>query len=237
MQTHADQQKKARKDRLRAAQQAWLDEIERTLEATPSEIANLSDISPATLTRMRYKQGHNGTLSAAIVDRIVAGTGIEAPPEVKPKKYQRSDIASPAVPRPTPPAGTGGLSDHEAEPYIAPKGDPLANLVTAAVAGRVHVVPWTLRSRALEDELCQPGDIMIVDLNAEPVAGDIVCAQLYDFERGTATRTVFRLFHPPFLVGAGREDGARTPHLIDGNVGIKGVVELVIRRTRRSKPA
>ncbi len=230
MQTQADTQKKARKDRLREAQQAWLDEIEKTLEATPSEIARLSDISPATLTRMRYKDGYNGTLSAAIVDRIEAGTGIAAPPEVRPKKWQRPD-AAPALRSPEAPPG--GFSDQEAEPYVAPKGDPMANLVTAAVAGRVHVVPWTLRSRALEDELCQPGDIMIVDLNAQPVAGDIVCAQLYDFERGSATRTVFRLYHPPFLVGAGREDGARTPHLIDSNVGIKGVVELVIRRTRR----
>jgi hypothetical protein len=230
MQTHADQQKKIRKDRLREAQQAWLDEIERTLEVTPSEIARLSDISPATLTRMRYKAGYNGTLSAAIVDRIEAATGIAAPAEVRPKKWQRPEGAG-AKPSAAPVAT--GFSDQEAEPYVAPKGDPMANLVTAAVAGRVHVVPWTLRSRALEDELCQPGDIMIVDLNAQPQAGDIVCAQLYDFDRGSATRTVFRLFHPPFLVGAGREDGARTPHLIDANVGIKGVVELVIRRTRR----
>lgn len=230
MQTQAETQKKARKDKLRAAQQSWLEEIERTLEATPSEIARLADISPATLTRMRYKDGYNGTLSAAIVDRIEAGTGIAAPAEVRPKKWQRPDGAPALRPAEAP---AGGFSDQEAEPYVAPKGDPMANLVTAAVAGRVHVVPWTLRSRALEDELCQPGDIMIVDLNAEPVAGDIVCAQLYDFERGSATRTVFRLYHPPFLVGAGREDGARTPHLIDANVGIKGVVELVIRRTRR----
>lgn len=229
MQTHSEQHRKARKDRLRAAQQAWIDEIERALDITPTEIANLSGISPATLTRLRYNPDYNGTLSAAIVDKIELATKVPAPPGAR----SRPPIALAAAGADTGARAHGELAEQEAEPYTAPLGDPMAGMVTAAVAGRAHVVPWTLRSRALEDEGYMPGDVMIVDLNGAPAAGDIVCAQLYDFERAGNTRTVFRLYHPPFLVGASRDEGARVPQLIDQSVGLKGVVEYVIRARRR----
>lgn len=233
MQAHPEQHRKAAgRDRLREAQRAWLEEIERQLEITPTEIARLADVAAATVTRLRYKENYNGTLSAAIVDRIAQGTGIAAPEAARPKRYQRPLLGDQPVASDLPRAG---LSDQEAELYTAPMGDPMARLVTAAVDGRAHVVPWTLRTRSLEDEDVVPGDILIVDLNARPEAGDIICAQLYDFERPGATKTVFRLYHPPFLVGAGKEEGARVPQLIDDKVGLKGVVELVIRRTRRRK--
>lgn len=227
MQTQPEHHRKeARKEKLRAAQLAYLDDVEEQTKLTPTEIARAIESDPSTLTRFKNKAGHNGTLSDAIIDKIGSRFGIYAPPEARKKSAPVTMEARPSGP-------AFGLSDLEAEPYQAPKGDRMANLVTAAVAGRVHVVPWLLRSRALEDEGYLPGDVLIVDLNADPDPGDIVCAQLYDFERAGGTRTVFRLYHPPFLVGAGKEEGARIPQLIDGTVGLKGVVEVVIRAKRR----
>ncbi len=227
MQAHPEQVKTARRDKKRAAQLAYLETVERERQLTPTEIARLFKSDPSTLTRFRYKAGYNGTLSDRTISMIEQATGIVAPPEAKrwtaPRKSE--GVAPSAPPQ--------GFADHEGEPYTAPVGDPMAKLVTAAVAGRVHVAPWTLKVRALEDEGYMPGDVLIVDLNAQPEPGDIVCAQLYDFERPGHTKTVFRLFHPPFLVGASKEDNARVPQLIDGTVGIKGVVELAIRQPRR----
>ncbi len=226
MQQSVEHHRKARKERLRAAQLAYLDEVERRTNLTPTEIARLAEGDPSTLTRFKNKPGYNGTLSGQIIEKIEARTGVPAPIDARPKQPQ-------AVQQAVRTGTHGGLSEQEGELYQAPVGDPMAALVTAAVAGRVHVVPWTLHSRALEEEGYFPGDILIVDLNATPQSGDVVCAQLYDFERGASARTVFRLYHPPFLVGAGREEGARIPQLIDGSVGMKGVVELSIRRPRR----
>lgn len=226
MQHQSDLPKRARKDRLRAAQLAYLGEVEERTNLSPTEIARLIESDPSTLTRFKNKAGYNGVLSDTIIERIDLKTGIHAPPEAR-----RKGGLPPSLPQTL--GLAGALAEPEAEPYIAPKGDNMAHLVTAAVSGRVHVVPWTLRSRALEDEGYLPGDILIVDLNAEAEAGDIVCAQLYDFERPGSTRTVFRLYHPPFLVGAGREEGARVPQLIDGSVGLKGVVEVAIRPRRK----
>jgi hypothetical protein len=226
MQHHPEQLRKARKEKLRAAQLAYLDQVEQQTRLTPSEIAREIESDPSTLTRFKYKAGYNGTLSDVVIAKTEARFGIPAPQDARAKPAgSTAMLVAPAL--------GGGLSEPEAEPYQAPKGDKMADLVTAAVAGRVHVVPWTLRSRALEDEGYLPGDVLIVDLNAEPEPGDIVCAQLYDFERAGGTRTVFRLYHPPFLVGAGKEEGARVPQLIDSSVGLKGVVEVVIRSRRR----
>lgn len=234
MQAHPEQHRKAAsKDRLREAQRAWLEEIEQQLDITPTEIARLADVAAATVTRLRYKQDYNGTLSAAIVDRIAQGTGIAAPDAARPKRYDRPRLTEQPVASDAP----MGLSDQEASPYTAPIGDKMARLVTAAVDGRAHVVPWTMQTRALEHEDIAPGDILIVDLNARPEAGDIVCVQIQDAERPSGMKTVFRLFHPPFLVGASRDEASRVPQLIDDRVGIKGVVELVLRRTRRAREA
>ncbi len=227
MQTQPEQHRRAaRKEKLRAAQLAYLDEVEERTRLTPTEIARAIESDASTLTRFKNKAGYNGTLSDAVIDKIGARFGIYASPEARSKPAPAFVEASHIVP-------FHGFHDVEAEPFQAPKGDKMAALVTAAVAGRVHVVPWLLRSRALEDEGYLPGDVLIVDLNAEPQAGDVVCAQLYDFERPAQTNTVFRLYHPPFLVGAGREEGARVPRLIDASVGLKGVVEVAIRGRRR----
>ncbi|MGH6907913.1 MAG: hypothetical protein ACREDX_08660, partial [Aestuariivirga sp.] len=83
---------------------------------------------------------------------------------------------------------------------------------------------WTLNSRALEGAGYRPGDILLVALDETPAAGDVVCAQIYDWVKAKA-ETVFRIFQPPYLVAATSDPQLMRPHLVDdAAVAIKGVV-------------
>lgn len=66
------------------------------------------------------------------------------------------------------------------------------------------------------------GDFMLVDQHAEPKAGDAVIAQVYDWDRGTAT-TVLRRFDPPVLTAASTNPSEWKPLSIE-SVKIMGVV-------------
>lgn len=219
------------KSGLQQAQRAYIDQVARKLHLTVTEIARMGDIHPSTLTRFQNKPGYKGTLSPLTISMIAERSGVPAPQEAMAKPLT-SQARVQQVFRFA--GGPGnGLSDVEATPYEARPGDYFGPLVKAALAGRNHASPWTLKSRALEEEGYMPGDLLIVDLNAIAQPGDVVCAQIYDWERPNGTRTVFRLFQPPYLIGAGREEGARMPHLVDGrNVVVKGVVESSLRRRR-----
>ena len=196
---------------IRDKQRTWLQGVIASHGVKPTPLARAAGVAPTTLTRKLNDPDDTAILSELTIARICNFLGISHP--------NFTDDAPPT-----------GFNDQEAEPYDATPSDPLDALVRAAVAGRPHVVPWVLRSRALEDEGYKPGDIMIVDLNATAETGDIVCAQIYDWERPGRTRTVFRIYHSPYLVGAGPEAGARVPHLVDNrHVVIKGVVKFNIR--------
>lgn len=83
-----------------------------------------------------------------------------------------------------------------------------------------------------------PGDVVRIDMARAPAAGDVVCAQSYDIERGTA-RTILRLFDPPFLLTRALDPAAHAkPHLVDGvQVKIMGVVTRLERAFARQTPA
>jgi DNA-binding Xre family transcriptional regulator len=196
---------------IRDKQRSWLQSVIADHGVKPTPLARAAGVAPTTLTRKLNDPDDTAILSELTIARICNFLGISHP--------NFTDDA-PAI----------GFSDQEAEPYEASLGDPLAAVVKAAIGDREHVVAWVLRSRALEDEGYKPGDILIVDLNRMAQAGDIVCAQLYDWERPGRTRTVFRIYHAPYLVGAGPEPGARIPHLVDNRtVMIKGVVKFNFR--------
>lgn len=212
------------KSELIQAQRDYLDEVMRQTGLTLTEIAVRANAHHSTLTRFRNRPDHKGALAPTTINMIAERTGVPAPDSAGGYPPSRSAMARALAARPA------GLSDNEAEPYDATSPGASESIVAAAIRGRLHVVLWRLQSRALEDEGYMPGDILLVDLNAQPRAGDIVCAQIYDLRRQNGTRTVFRLYHPPYLVGAGREEGARKPHLVDGNtVVVKGVVEASFR--------
>lgn len=199
---------------LAEAQRAFLDEAVRYSRMTLTQIARAGQINPSTLTRFRNATGHTGLLSAATLAVVAEISGVAVP-------VQGAGQAPPA---------RRGFRETEAEPYKAGPADTLASAIAALTAGGLHLVPWELRSRALEYEGYRPGDILIVDLNAEPRAGDIVCAQIYDWGNPAGTETVFRLYEPPFIIASGPVENGRKPRLVDGeNVIIKGVLTASLR--------
>lgn len=210
--------KVARSDRLAAlanAQRAWLDHVVTATGRTLSEIAREGDITPSTLTRFRNNTTHTGTLSAPTMAAVSAVTGIPLPQEI-----------SAAAPVPS-----RGFAESEAVEWAAEPGeDAVATAIKAMTGGVLNMVPWELKSEALLYENYKPGDILIVDLNAEPKPGNIVLVQLYDWRNRSGTETVFRLYEPPFLIAAGPVEAAKKPRLINADdLAIKGVVQAMLR--------
>jgi SOS-response transcriptional repressor LexA len=127
------------------------------------------------------------------------------------------------VPPPTTSA-PAGFDEPEALEYDATGTENLFSLE----AGHGY---WIINSRALELAGVLPGDIVCVDLNTTPKHGDIVCAQLYNWERSTA-ETVLRCYEPPYLTAASLEKKpSYAPVLIENNnVMVRGTVIKLVRQ-------
>ena len=89
---------------------------------------------------------------------------------------------------------------------------------------------WRLNTRAAELAGYLPGDEVLTDQSVMPRAGDLVCAQVYDFQMGSA-ETVFRIFDPPYLVVRTMDPSVSTKPLpVDGkHVLIMGTVVRSVR--------
>ena len=140
---------------------------------------------------------------------------------------ERTGIA----PEPSADGKPHGMREPEAAALQHAPDDPFSGVVAAMLADKPNLFAWELRSNVLVYEGYMPGDILIVDLNAEPVAGRVVCAQIYDWNNRNGTETVFRLYQPPFLLASGPTPEARRPRLLSdtGSVAIKGMVIATLR--------
>ena len=127
-------------------------------------LAAKARLAQPTITTFLNKAGVAHALSARTVAAIESATGMRYGPNPRPAGFRESEAT------PLDPAGMGADLD----------------FVAAATAGQPGVDPWALRSRALETAGVLAGDILIVDLNAQPRGGDIVCAQIYDWARSRA---------------------------------------------------
>lgn len=198
---------------LRVAQQRYLETVRARSGLSYSEIGRRAGVSPTTVTRFMNGEGE-GTLATLTISQIADAVGVPATGAA---------------------LGTAmdGVAESEAEPYLASAShSPTEQAIEALRRGRNAADPWVLRTRALEDAGYLPGDLVIVDLNATAIAGDAVCAQVYDWDKMRA-ETVFRIFEEPYLVGASRDPAFRKPMLVDGkSVIIKGVVTELLRPRR-----
>lgn len=113
----------------------------------------------------------------------------------------------------------------------------LATVVSAIMRGRTSMEAWRLKTMALEGVGYLPGDVLFVRFLTEgegPKPQDAVAATLVDHQHGSA-ETVWRVYDPPFLVGASNDRTAYKPVLVDGDrVRIVGVVEESYRPHRLS---
>jgi transcriptional regulator with XRE-family HTH domain len=172
-----------------------------------TDLSNRAGLDPSTLSRFLSKGREGHSLRATTIQRIANVSGVPF-----------GKIAP-----------TRGLAESEAEPFTYEDQTPRGSALRALVGERQDVTTWTLQSNALENIGYKPGDVLIVGLNETPLAGDIVCAQIYDWNKGVA-ETVFRLFQPPALVAASNDPTLLKPFLLGDNaVAIKGVVLHALR--------
>jgi hypothetical protein len=168
----------------------WLRFVEATTGKKLTTLAKAIGIAPSTLTRpVKEGDGGTSTLHATTIQKLVEATGLAAPGVVV------------AVATSTPLRRSIRHLAEEAVPFDSRAETPLAAAVRAMVAGRPHVMPVTLRTRAIEAAGYFPADVLIYDLNGQAQAGDVVRAQVYD-RNGEIEETVWRLYDPPYLVGA-----------------------------------
>lgn len=198
----------------------WLRQVVADHGIAPTTLAKQARIAPSTLTRP-LSEGDEGTstLHAATIEKIIALTG--AKPPGFPRRATRA----------------GGLSE-EAKPYEESGGGSIDAALRAIAGHRNAADPWVIRSRALELAGFLPGDVVVVDLNAVPQTGDVVCAQTnIDFTSGTAD-TVIRLYEragSAFVLSAATMDGAiRKLIPVDERVALKGVVIGMVRPMREA---
>ncbi|RVK75449.1 hypothetical protein CN154_15205 [Sinorhizobium meliloti] len=177
-----------------------------------AELARRTKTNPSTFAKFRNDPDNKAMLEDATIARIEEATGIKA--------YEHSVSGKPR-----------GLAEQESSRYDAEPMQTIDGAVQALKAGRNGVEPWILRSRCLEHVGYLPGDVMMVDLNARPDVGDVVCALVYD--RTGRAETVFRIFEDPFLVAATMDPNLMKPLLIDNDrVIVSGVVVASFRERR-----
>lgn len=201
-------------DGARRVIREWLLKVADETGKSLSKIAAEAGLTVSTVTRAAYKPEHPHVLSTSSIAKISKLTGI-APP---------SDLLGAL-------AGSPGreLAEHEAAPYVFAKQESEADAaVRSFIAGRSGIDAWVLRSRALDLAGYLPGDVVFVDLKAKPRAGDVVCAQIYDFDRGKA-ETIWRIYEPPYLVAASTDTTLRRPERDDA-AAIKGVIIGLLRQ-------
>jgi lambda repressor-like predicted transcriptional regulator len=204
----------ARMQNRRDEQAAWIRAVQAHLGVSLTELARRAKIAPSTLQRPINDPQWDGLLS----DRTLAAVAEVA--GLRPFEF---------------PARQTGFGEVEAVPFqFDPKADAIDGNIDRAVReltrGRNGRDAWVIQSDALERSGLLPGDIVIVDLNIQPKARDIVCAQLYDWSRSKA-ETVFRLYEPPYLLTDSLRARPQKPVPVDGqDVVIRGVVDGLLRR-------
>jgi hypothetical protein len=192
----------------------WLRALPDLTGKSLSKIADETGIARTTLTkRLKPSDAGTSTLNATTIDRIIERYRIPGP-------SLATDVGGNRASR-------AGFSE-DAIPYRYGAGAEIDEAVRALSGGKPGIDPWTMKSRAIELEGYLPGDVVLVDLNADPQHGDVVCAQVTDFARGR-TETVMRVFEAAgpvkLLVAKTMDPGLQRSLVIDGEkVRVKGVI-------------
>lgn len=192
---------------LRDQQLAWLDHISSSSGMTLTEIARVAGLTPSTLTRFKANDDLGHTLTARTVKKIEDATRVPA--------YE-----SKVIPK------IQSFSEDEASPY---KADAQAtNAIGSALNSAAKQSPdihlWTLKTNSLSGVGYSAGMTVAVDQTLAARNGDAVCAQRYDFRRGTA-ETIFRVYRTPYLLTAFADGEPAMPEVVDNeNIVIAGVI-------------
>jgi SOS-response transcriptional repressor LexA len=192
---------------LRDQQIAWLDHISKSSGLTITEIARAAKLHPSSLTRFKNQNDNGHTLTSKTVKKIEDATRVPA--------YESRQI--PVI---------QSFSEDEAQPFIAMDnpGNPVETALKAATKEANNIQLWTLKTNSLAAVGYTPGMVVAIDQLQTARSGDAVCAQKYDFRRGTA-ETIFRVFRHPYLMTAADTGEPALPEIVDNeNVVIVGVI-------------
>lgn len=174
-----------------------------------TDLAHRAGLDPSTLSRFLTKTRGGHALRASTLQRIATASGLPYG-ETKPQQ-------------------TSGFEESEAEPYLYAEEDGRTIAIRALCGNHKNVDAWTLSSHAIEGLGYRAGDILLVGLGENPVPGDVVCAQIYDWNKGRA-ETIFRLYQPPALIAVTQDINLLKPYILgDNTVAIKGVVLHTLR--------
>lgn len=121
-----------------------------------------------------------------------------------------------------------GFSEGDAAPFDITSSKHRKDAAIAKDLGcdKSGVDVWQVKGRAMALAGYIEGDRMLVDVNAadQCKAGDVVIAQVYDWETGSAN-TVLRRFSPPVLTSASTNPDDQKVHVVDGsNVALRGKI-------------
>jgi transcriptional regulator with XRE-family HTH domain len=191
---------------------AWLAFVLKTKGWRIAELSRRTGMNPSAFSHFKNDPQNKAQLDPSTIAAISEASGI--PP---------LQLIEPVAVR--------GLAEQESAPYEAVPLESIDGAVKALKAGRNGIDPWVLKSRSLENAGYLPGDVVMVDLNARPEQGDIVCAQVYD--RLGRAETIFRIYEHPFLIAATLDRNLFKPHLIDNDrVIVRGVVIATFRERK-----
>lgn len=197
---------------LRRKQLAWFEAVLLHRNWNMSQLAEAAGVNPSTLSKFRNDEENVKQLSTRVVERIAEASGLPA-----------YDTRPPVKPR--------GFVEGEALHYEGSGADAMNAAVSAVRRDANGLDPWVLRSRALETAGYLEGDVLMVDFNAEPRAGDVVCAQVVDPSGGN--RTIMRIYEDPYLVSASMDPALLKPlHVGRDPVVLRGVVVASFRPRR-----
>lgn len=192
----------------------WIRAVARYMNLSFSELALNSGLAASTVTR--YMNDKSGKLSVTerTLEAIAVYSGI--PKNVFPGQRRLP-----------------GFGESETVPYDDKQDERLPDWVLAAIeahkSNRNGIEPWLMKSWALDQLGILPGDVLMIDQNRRPKAGDIVVAQLTDLVT-QRTETVMRRFDPPFITTHSSKMGPGRPETVDDDrVIIMGVEVGVIR--------
>lgn len=123
-----------------------------------------------------------------------------------------------------------GFSESDAAAWIPKEGktsEYVEEMAKALGAGQEGREIWRVKSRAMAMAGYLEGDFILVDQRSADQAksGDVVIAQVYDWDVGSAV-TLLRRYEPPVLAAASTDPADWKAHVVDHrNVKIMGLVK------------
>lgn len=214
-----------RKHSLRELHRAFAAEALRRTGKTQKGLAEAAGFDRTVLSRL-FSDKHDNNLSPIVIAKICELTGQTPPgPEFSPAGPIGGDaVRGASIRRELP----------DALPYAANDDLDLERVVRAIVSGRNECDPWLIASDDLWTVGLRRGDVVVVDRAARAVDGDLVLAQLYNWD-GTWAGSVLRVMDRGRLLLPWT--GPTTPPPIDlsSNVAVMGPVTQSFRPRRWSQ--